>query len=100
MITMLIDGQETVDIMREAFPALQDFPPERVELLLKLSSGDWENMLPSVWDIVVSDPPSELGVRIADGPGDERTRNRRGQCLISRLNTPTIVIADALRKRT
>lgn len=65
--------------MREAFPALRDFPPERVELLLKLSSGKWQNILPSAWDLVACDSPGELGVRIADAPGDETKRDRLGR---------------------
>lgn len=70
--------QETVDIVRRLFPELQDHPPERVELLL-LSTLGWQPVIPKVWHTVAEDPPDQLGVRIADLPGQEKRRTLRGE---------------------
>lgn len=70
--------QGTVDIMRGLFPELQDHPPERVELLL-LSTTGWQPVMPDVWHTVAEDPPDQLGVRIADLPGQESRRAVRGE---------------------
>lgn len=70
--------QETIAIVRAAFPPLREFPPDRVEFMLKNNGSDWQRVLPNVWETIAKDPPERLGVRIADGPGDAEERQRRG----------------------
>lgn len=75
---VLTHPQETIAIVRAAFPPLREFPPDRVEFMLKNNGSDWQRVLPNVWETIAKDPPERLGVRIADGPGDAEERQRRG----------------------
>lgn len=76
--------QDTLSIVRQAFPVLDEYADERIEFLMMTVDAlpphrkeQWSRVLVPAWDALLRDPPKKLQVRVADLPGDAKRRKSR-----------------------
>lgn len=64
----------TVAYVRNAFPALDEYPDERIELLVRSGDDtDWVRILDDAWEGFQNEPPKRMIVQIVDRPGEAKT---------------------------
>lgn len=77
----LLMAQETIDVVKEAFPALREYPDDRITFYILTdaegSRKSWSRLLDDGWVDIVSNPPPSMQVKVEDGPGDARKREWR-----------------------
>lgn len=68
--------QETIDVVRRAFPEVAKYPDSRIEFEVGIdgSKEDWGGLMDDAWSQFATQAPSRIKVTVADGPGDARRR--------------------------
>lgn len=72
---MTILQQETIQCLRRGFPALSEYPDERIEFLVpnnvdSTATPTWARVLEEAWEGFEEIPPKQILFQISDGPGD------------------------------
>ncbi|ORX37946.1 hypothetical protein BD324DRAFT_656176 [Kockovaella imperatae] len=75
---------DTIDLVRRAFPVLAEYSPDRIEFLAPSTPEtqidnitQWSQILDEAWHGIETNPPARLKVQVIDGPGDLEERTRR-----------------------
>lgn len=71
------DDQETIDIVRRAFPQLKEYADERIQLEVGMegqNADQWSAFMDEAWPRFATQPPTRMKITVADAPGDAGKR--------------------------
>lgn len=91
-IDVLTPYQETIDVVRRAFPEIEKYGDERVEFEVGIdgSKEEWGGLMEDAWSQFSYQAPSRIKVQIKDAPGDAR----RSECLDTHALIVEMSLAD------